>query len=164
MVKGMTSGEHAIEFYLDDEDAALLELKWYTNFTKSGKLMRLQTEVFSLKTGKRLTAIKLHRVVMGLLPHDPRIVDHIDGNPANNCKDNLRICSQAENVCNQAKGMRNTSGFKGAYWHKEKRKWLASIQANRKTIFLGYFDTPEEAHEAYCRAAKKYHGEFARFE
>jgi hypothetical protein len=32
---------------------------------------------------------------------------------------------------------------------------------NKKTIHIGIFDTPEEAHKAYCRAADKYHKEFA---
>jgi len=53
------------------------------------------------------------------------------------------------------------SGYKGASWHRTNRRWQARINVNRKQIYLGYYDTPEEAHAAYCAAAEKYHGEFA---
>lgn len=32
-----------------------------------------------------------------------------------------------------------------------------------KKIHLGLFESPSEAHLAYCEAAKKLHGEFANF-
>jgi hypothetical protein len=46
---------------------------------------------------------------------------------------------------------------------KHKGRWLAQIQFNWKNHFLGYFDTPEEAHKAYCAAAVRFAGEFANF-
>jgi hypothetical protein len=42
------------------------------------------------------------------------------------------------------------------------KKYQASIQINGKHIHLGYYFILEDAYNAYCAAAKKYHGEFAR--
>ena len=90
-------------------------------------------------------------------------VDHIDGERMNNRWDNLREATQSQNQANSKIKSTNTSGLKGASFHKQRQKWLAQIQINSRQRFLGYFDTKEEAHESYCSAAIKLQGEFARF-
>ena len=77
-------------------------------------------------------------------------IDHIDGNPANNNISNLRVVTQQQNMFN-----RHTA--KGYSWNKNANKWQAEIAVNRKSIHLGYFDTKEEARNAYLEAKKKYH-------
>ena len=69
---------------------------------------------------------------------------------------------QAENMRNQKRPITNTSGFKGVYWDKHKQRWVAQITVDNKHLYLGSFDNPEKAHEAYVAASKKYHGEFGR--
>ena len=59
------------------------------------------------------------------------------------------------------KSSRSASGFKGVFPVKD--KWEARIMINRKLIYLGRYGTPEEASEAYCKAALEPHGEFANF-
>jgi hypothetical protein len=44
------------------------------------------------------------------------------------------------------------------------KKWIAQIGHNKQHFFLGSFDTPEQAHAAYCEAAREHFGEFARTE
>ena len=56
----------------------------------------------------------------------------------------------------------NKSGYKGAYWHESKGKWISDIKVEGKKIHLGAFDTKEEAALAYNEGAIKYFGEFAR--
>ena len=91
-------------------------------------------------------------------------VDHRDLSKSNNRWGNLREATQAQNRTNRNLRPDNTSGLKGVCWFKPQGKWRAAIQANKKRVFLGYFDTKDEAHAAYCDAAKRLHGEFARME
>lgn len=90
-------------------------------------------------------------------------IDHINGKRCDNRIENLRKATYQQNRRNSITNRDNKSGFKGVIWHKRDKKWMASIGTNKKSIFLGYFSTAEEAHNAYCVAAKKFFGEFARF-
>lgn len=91
----------------------------------------------------------------------PRKVDHDDGNKQNNRIRNLRKCTSAQNMANRRVSRSSKSGLKGVSWSKSNRKWVAFIGFEGKKRYLGGFDTPEIAYEAYCRAADEIHGEFA---
>ena len=78
------------------------------------------------------------------------IIDHIDGNKLNNCVKNLRITNQSGN--NQ-----NRKNVKGYTFIKRMNKYEARITVNGKAIILGYFDTKEEARNAYLEGKKIYH-------
>ena len=90
------------------------------------------------------------------------IIDHRDGDGTNNRLNNLRPATRSQNGANSRRPRHNTSGHKGVSPHR--RKWLATIRTNGKKIHLGLFDTPQEAHEAYLKAARKLFGKFARAE
>ena len=91
-------------------------------------------------------------------------MDHKNNNRDDNRIENLRECNPSENLANQRLSSRNKSGFKGVSWARIAEKWYASIKIMGKSKNLGYYNDPEEAHRAYCRAAKKYFGEFAKTE
>ena len=107
----------------------------------------------------------MHRLL--LQPAEENVVDHIDGDPLNNQRSNLRECSHAENMRNRKLNANSASGLKGVYRDNSKRagpkKWRAEIKSHGRKIYLGNHFTPEEAHAAYRRAAIRLHGEFARF-
>jgi hypothetical protein len=105
----------------------------------------------------------LHRFLVGLGKGDKRCVDHINGNKLDNRRENLRICSHAENMRNRKINKNNTSGFKGVRRNHRGEKWCARIKVDGVMVGLGSYDTREAAHEAYKAAALKYHGEFASF-
>jgi hypothetical protein len=89
-------------------------------------------------------------------------IDHIDGDRLNNRIANLREATRSENQRNVGVTRSNTSGFKGVYWYPRDRKWQAKIMLGGKSKHLGLFDSPDLAHAAYCEAAGRIHGDFAR--
>lgn len=107
-----------------------------------------------------------HRVIWKLMTgEDPNSnIDHIDTNKRNNAWLNLRKASKQENAFNQSRTKRNSTGFKGVSFDRQRGKYFACIRSNGKTKSLGRFDTAHEAHHAYVSAAKNLHGEFLRIE
>lgn len=89
-------------------------------------------------------------------------VDHVNGVKSDNRIANLREATRAENQRNRKTNYNSASGRKGVCFDERTAKWKAAIRVNRKPIHLGYFKTAEEAHAAYCKAAHRLHGEFAR--
>lgn len=89
-------------------------------------------------------------------------IDHVNGNVADNSKENLRIATHRENVRNSKLGSRNTSGTTGIYWHKRDKKWTAGIGVDGKLVNLGYFSDKTAAIVAYERASIDLHGEFGK--
>lgn len=93
------------------------------------------------------------------------VIDHVDGNRANNRINNLRLATVKQNNQNQKKRTTpTTSKYKGVCWYSRYNKWMAQIRINNRPVYLGYFHTEEEAFLAYCRAAEENFGEFARYE
>lgn len=103
-----------------------------------------------------------HRVIWKMIHGtEPPQIDHVNNVGTENWLDNLREATNQQNGSNVRKHKDGKSPLKGV--HKHKRKWVASIGHNYKVIYLGLFDTPEEAHAAYSNAAAELHGEFANF-
>ncbi len=89
-------------------------------------------------------------------------IDHINGNPLDNRKCNLRVVTHAQNMYNKGVYKNSKSGTKGVSWSKDHNKWVAKIEINKKSKFLGYFSDLHVAKEAYQRASIDNWGEYAR--
>lgn len=150
----LTRGKFAT---VDDADFELFGgYSWQC--TKHGYARRrISDEVFSY----------LHREVMGAESSD--VVDHINRDKLDNRKENLRFCTRGENSKN-ANRKPGAVGLCGVYINnpggktgKGVKKFAARIRVNRKRVWLGRFETVEEAHRVYVDACKKYHGSFSRY-
>lgn len=85
-------------------------------------------------------------------------LDHINEDKTDNRLANLREATNAQNTQNvTALRSTNTSGYLGVSWECRKRRWQAGIKVDGKRRWLGYFDTPEEAHAAYLVAKRELH-------
>jgi hypothetical protein len=144
---------------IDDEDFELVSAyKWQVQWNTRTKSFYAVTTIRK-PNGKR-TTVRMHRLIMGATNSEK--VDHIHHLTLDNRKSELRLCTNSQNLCNRGAQDGNTSGYKGVSWHKGNKKWQAKITLNGKGTHLGYFPTPELAHEAYCQSAPEFHGEFAR--
>lgn len=142
---------------VDYEDALWLsQWKWYSS--KRGYARR--TANGTADTASTL----MHRVILEFHGYDlmGMDVDHINGNPLDNRKSNLRIVSHQENCFNRKLSRNNSTGHKGVSVYRPNGKFKASIKVNYQQKHLGYFDTAEEAAIAYNKAAVQYFGECAR--
>lgn len=97
----------------------------------------------------------------GEFPPNGYMIDHINRNGQDNRIVNLRLANYMENSYNRSIGSNNNSGYKGVHWHQRERKWYAEIYYNKQRRYLGSYNDIEEAYAAYCKAAKKYHKQFA---
>jgi hypothetical protein len=101
-----------------------------------------------------------HRLVWlymyGYMPKND--VDHINGIRNDNILLNLREATRSENLQNlKTHHSDNKIGLLGVCFHKRIKKFHAQIKLNYKNNSLGYFDTPEKAHQAYLDAKRKLH-------
>lgn len=88
--------------------------------------------------------------------------DHIDRDPLNNQKNNLRLCNKAQNAVNSNKRQGSySSKYKGVAWYKPTNCWKAYSTVKGKQIHLGYFSNEENAARAYDKFVLRRFGEFA---
>ena len=93
--------------------------------------------------------------VFGVWPEHE--IDHIDQNKLNNRIANLRDATPSMNQHNKKLMANNTSGFQGISWDTFNGKWVATIQAFKRSHFLGRFTTLAEARRVRESAKKSLH-------
>jgi hypothetical protein len=123
---------------------------------------RLHSDGYAVRTGSwcgRPRTVYLHREIAR--PRRGEVVDHINGDPLDNRRSNLRRASTSENNANSADRPR-MSGYRGVYWHEPSGKWVSQISRLGNLVHLGLYESVEEAARAYDQAARELHGAFAR--
>lgn len=138
------------EFIADITDLALIE-KYTWCISGNGYVMSRSAP------GGQFVA--LHRLL--LAAGHGWYVDHINGDPLDNRRRNLRLCRKQQNEFNTKVRADNTSGFRGVC-RARRGKYRAYISKDGKQRSLGEYRTPQEAAAAYNRAAADLFGEFAR--
>jgi hypothetical protein len=143
---------------VDDEDYSRVmeaisnRAKWYALFSPAAK------KYYATNGSRR---IQIHRVVMNA----PKgmDVDHVNGDPLDNRKKNLRICTRPENCRNKKVRSDSRSGYKGVEMRSSSRfrAYIGNPNQKSRHMHLGTYDTPEEAARVYDKRAIELYGEFA---
>lgn len=121
-------------FYFDYEDWKFVKHKsWYEDHKQNGYVVA--------SGGSENRPIYLHKLIMG----SQGIVDHKNRNKLDNRRNNLRIVTHQENMCNRGISIRNKSGKTGVTWHKRAKAWEAKIQFKGKNYGVKYFKSLDEA-------------------
>lgn len=140
----------------------LMQWKWFAHWNPCTRSFYAARN--SPRVNGKSTMIWMHRLILGLHSGDSPVGDHIEsGETTDNCRDNLRIATASQNCMNRRISIINSCRSKGVHFHKVVKKWCAQIQIDGVQKHLGYFDTREEAHAAYCAAAILIFKDFARF-
>ena len=140
-IKLLASNKEWVDVLIDDEDLKIVgDYYWWVSNKK--KYPHL---VGRLKTNYKAPKIKMSRLLMNC--PQGMVVDHINHNPLDNRKENLRVCTQRENTLNKSKQSNNTSGYTHIFYDKSlsKNKWKICIQRNGKMKHFGVYSSKEDA-------------------
>ena len=149
----LTQGKVAL---VDEEDFERAnQFNWYAAKAKSGLWYARRN--ITVGKGKQKTQ-RLHQFLMP----DISQIDHKDGDGLNCQRKNLRPATSVQNQANQKKQTGRSSKFKGVNFHKVTGLWQANICKHQRQIYLGVFQTEEQAAQAYDRKAVELFGEFAK--
>ncbi|WP_088255394.1 HNH endonuclease [Fimbriiglobus ruber] len=154
----LTQGQFAL---VDAEEFEYLsQFKWYADRHKRKNFPDgfMAARKVRKENGKQ-TTILMHREIMCATKEEK--VDHHNHDELDNRKQNLRICSQSQNC--QNKRVRPRDLPRGVTFCKREKRYLSQIVVDGRNRFLGYFNEPAEAADAYNQASIRYHGEFSIF-
>ena len=113
----------------------------------------------SIGINNKKATLALHRLAWFLVHGTlPCLINHKNHIPYDNRIQNLEDVTKLHNNWDQVINKKNTSGYKGVHWHKNDKKWQAKISHKGKRIYIGNFNCPKEASEAYEAKAKELRG------
>lgn len=133
---------------------SIQHLRWYAY--RDGRTCYARARV-KLEAGVWGVAL-LHRMILGALPG--QLVDHRDGDGLNNCRENLRLCTNGQNMANKRRPW-GASKYKGVFYDGRSKCWRACVTVNGQRNYLGRFGSEIEAAAAYDAAALTAFGDFA---
>lgn len=112
------------------------------------------------KNGKN-KIFRVHRLVALVFiknPNNLKEVNHKDGNKTNNHVSNLEWVNARENQTHSLNKKETSSKYIGVTYKKGNKikVWCSRLWLQKKSIHLGYFETEEEAHQAYLSALKEH--------
>jgi len=105
--------------------------------------------------------VSLHQLVVGYYDKTKYVIDHINGDPKDNRRSNLRVCTQQQNIWNSRSKANTSSKYKGVGWNKQGKKWEAFINIDGKKKNLGLYKSEKTAANVYKYWANKTMGEYA---
>jgi hypothetical protein len=157
-MKEITLTQNLVAYVDDEVYQELSKYKWCAHKSRN-KFYADRGVAYKIGNKWKVKGVKMHRFVYELIHNISLLtnqqIDHLDGNGLNNTIENLRIATPTQNCINK-QCKRSITGYRGVY--KECNKFKAQIQYNKKSYYLGLFNTPEEAAYAYDSAYRNFEG------
>lgn len=142
--------------FVDNDFFYLSNSKWYLDKKGNNPLHYAKASI----DGKR---VFLHRLVLNA--KKGQMIDHKNNNGLDCRKDNLRLCTNRQNIANSRPQKNKTSSkYKGVTFcttEKRIKRWKVYCEYDKKPIYVGRFHTEKEAVESYNKKAKELWGDFA---
>lgn len=150
----LTRGKVAV---IDDKDYVYVEpFKWCA--MPNGTTWYAITNV-RCPDGKQ-RQVRMHRLLMGVKRRDGMEVDHVNHNGLDNRRNNLRVCTHQQNMCN-GKAKRGKSRFRGLSWDASRQWWRVSLRVYGRDRYVGIYKDEMQAALGYDLAALRTHKEYA---
>lgn len=156
----LTQSELKKYLHYDPITGLFTRIRSTTNNVKVGDICSHKCDKGYLRFRVNKVLYRAHRLawlyMTGEMPKN--FIDHINGDRSDNRFCNLREVTNAENAQNrriQQKG--GKSGLLGVSFDKKTKKYRSRITVDGKTINLGFFETPQEAHSVYLDSKRKLH-------
>lgn len=149
----LRSSQGLQECLIDTEDIEKVKKYcWYAHFSKSTNSYYADT---TYKKNRKNITLRMHRIIANC-PENLE-VDHRNHNTLDNRKENLRVCTHSENSQNLKGAAKNNrfSKVRGVSFHKSTRKWQVDIGINYKKVYIGLFNSIEEAEKASIEARQR---------
>lgn len=131
------------EYQIDKKDLRLVSQFTWTK-PSDGYVKCYREKTIDGKRNRKV--FLLHRLITGAKKGE--LVDHINNDPMDNRRSNLRITTKSVNALNTNK-IRGNTPFQGVMFNKQFGKYQAKITINKKSYHLGVFNNPEDASVAY---------------
>ena len=150
----LTRGYYTIVDQCDYE--RMRQYKWQVNVHNGKPRQAGRTE----RKNNKQCYLTMHREIMN--PPKHMVVDHINRNPLDNRRANLRLATPQQNTWNRyfyKDGI--SSKYYGVSLDKESNRWKVRIAVDGESKFIGYFDDEREAAKAFDAEALKHRGDFA---
>ncbi|HUU32021.1 MAG TPA: HNH endonuclease [Phycisphaerae bacterium] len=134
---------------MDDKDyESLNRHKWYVMRARVGHWCAGRDRSRADHSGPK--TIYMHREILGAPKH--LWVDHINGNPLDNRRENLRLATPTLNSRNYRRRTPRKKHRLPMGVDQRGRRFGATLCKNNRLVWLGLYDTPEAAHAAYLSA------------
>lgn len=155
-IQGKYAGMY--EAIIDLQDADLANERWSACVHEKGKRVYAQQTTPS----RQLQRVIMVRMI-GRELKKGEYVDHINNNPLDNRRSNLRIVTNRQNAWNSRSWLGEIK-YRGVSFHRKTNSFRARIHIDGQEMHLGLYDTAEEAYEVYCQVAKEHFGDLAKLE
>lgn len=144
---------------VDEEDYA--RISKYTYYCHINEVYEYAGRGAYLENDRILTQIYLQEDILKIRSNKNQIILFKNGNGLDCRKENLLVVTPGQRNMAQKPVKNSISKYKGVTFCKQTGRWKARIGYNGKSLWIGRFETEEEAALAYNKRALSLYGDIS---